>query len=257
MPWSAISNRPCFRSLASVKAPFSWPNSSESRKVALRPAQFTSTNGALAARAQVVDHPRHPALAGAALAGQEHRGPLALRQQRHLVGEAPACPSDVPSESSPWSGALCTSSASLTRRSRALSATRAVAAARCSMSTGLVRKFSAPSCMARTAVATSLSPVEQDDGGVALAQVLQHLQAVHARQPEVEDDHLGPQPVEGGQAGLAAQLPGDLVAQALEVIPDAAQNVDIVVDEQDGSGHGYLKGRGSSSRSRRAPGRMT
>ena len=54
---------------------------------------------------------------------------------------------------------------------------------------------------------------------------------------EVEDDDLGPQPVERGQPGLAAQLPGDLVAEALEVVPDAAQNVDIVIDEEDGSGH--------------------
>ena len=64
-------------------------------------------------------------------------------------------------------------------------------------------------------------------------------------QAQVEDDHLGPQPVERGQAGLAAQLPGDLVAQALEIVPDAAQNVDIVVDEEDGSGHAdYLSSPG-------------
>ena len=81
---------------------------------------------------------------------------------------------------------------------------------------------------------------EQDDGGVPLAQVLQHLHAVHARQPEIQDDDLGPQPVEGGQARLAAQLPGHLVAQALEVVPDAAQNVDIVIDEENGSGHAAL-----------------
>ena len=78
---------------------------------------------------------------------------------------------------------------------------------------------------------------EEDDGGVPLAQVLEHLQAVHPRQAQVEDDHLGPQAIERGQPRLAAQLPGDLVRQALEVVPDAAQNVDIVIDEEDGSGH--------------------
>jgi hypothetical protein len=81
------------------------------------------------------------------------------------------------------------------------------------MSTGLVRKFS------------------------ALAQVLQHFQAVHSREPEVQDHHLGADPVESGEAGLAAQLPGDLIAEPLEVIPDAAQHVDIVIDEENGSGH--------------------
>ena len=86
---------------------------------------------------------------------------------------------------------------------------------------------------------------QQDDGGVPLPEVLQYLHAVHPGQPEVEDDHLGAQPVEGGQTGLAAQLPGDLVAQALEVVPDAAQNVDVVIDEEDGSGHGAPCGRES------------
>ena len=105
------------------------------------------------------------------------------------------------------------------------------------MSTGLVRKFSAPSCMARTAVATSASAGEQDDRGVPLAQALQHLHAVHAGQAEIQDDHFGPQPVEGGQARLAAQLPGDLVAEPLEVVPDAAQHIDVVIDEKNRSGH--------------------
>jgi hypothetical protein len=54
---------------------------------------------------------------------------------------------------------------------------------------------------------------------------------------EVEDDHLGPKPVEGGQAGLAAQLPGDFVAELLEIVADAAQHIDVVIDEEDRYGH--------------------
>ncbi len=73
--------------------------------------------------------------------------------------------------------------------------------------------------------------------GVALPEVLQHLQAVHPGQAEVEHHHLRPESVEGGQAGLAAQLARDLVAQPLEIVPDAAQNVDIVVDQQNRSRH--------------------
>ena len=78
------------------------------------------------------------------------------------------------------------------------------------MSTGLVRKFSAPSCMARTAVWYIGLPGQKHDRCVPLAQMLQDLQAIHARQRQVEDDHLGPEPIERGQAGLSAQLPGDL-----------------------------------------------
>ncbi len=160
VPRSEISNSPCFRSLASVNAPFSCPNSSESRKVALSPAQLTSTNGAFerGLRSWIIraTQPLPVPLS-----------PLSSTVVRSLCARRPtwwakSCmPDELPSESSPWSGALCTSSASLIRRSRALSATRAVAAARCSMSTGLVRKFSAPSCIARTAIETSASAVSR------------------------------------------------------------------------------------------------
>jgi hypothetical protein len=73
---------------------------------------------------------------------------------------------------------------------------------------------------------------EEDDRGVPLAEALQHLHAVDPGKVEVEDDHFGPEPVEGGQARLATQLPGDLVAELLEVVADAAQHIDIVIDEE-------------------------
>ena len=81
-------------------------------------------------------------------------------------------------------------------------------------------------------------PRQEDHRGVALPHVLQHFHAVHAGEPEVEDDHFGAEPVEGRHAGLTAQLPGDLVPQPLEVVPDTAQNVDIIIDEQNGTCHG-------------------
>ncbi len=43
--------------------------------------------GRLGPGAQVVDHPGHPPLPGPALAGEEHGGPVALGQERHLVPE--------------------------------------------------------------------------------------------------------------------------------------------------------------------------
>ncbi len=78
---------------------------------------------------------------------------------------------------------------------------------------------------------------QEDHRGVALPQVFQYLHAIHAGEPQIQDDDFGPQAVERGQAGLAAQLPGDLVAEPFEVVPDAAQNVDVVINEQDGAGH--------------------
>ena len=105
------------------------------------------------------------------------------------------------------------------------------------MSTGLVRKFSAPSCMARTAVATSVCPVRRMTEASRWRRCSRTSMPSMPGKRQIQDDHFGPQPVERGQARLAAQLPGDLVAEALEVVPDAAQNVDIVIDQEDRAGH--------------------
>ncbi|MCY1441597.1 hypothetical protein D9M71_579170 [compost metagenome] len=48
MPPSAASTSPMRRSLASVKAPFSWPNSSDSTRLDGIEAQLNSMNGPLA-----------------------------------------------------------------------------------------------------------------------------------------------------------------------------------------------------------------
>jgi hypothetical protein len=62
--------------------------------------------------------------------------------------------------------------------------------------------------------------------------VFQHFHAVHTGEAQVQDDYLGAEPVKSGQPSLAAQLPGNLVSEALEVVTDTAQNVDVVIDEQ-------------------------
>jgi hypothetical protein len=67
--------------------------------------------------------------------------------------------------------------------------------------------------------------------------VFQNLHAVHTRERQIQDDDFGPDAVERSQARLAAQLSDHLIAQPFEVVPDAAQNVDIVIDEQDGGSH--------------------
>ena len=48
VPADATSKRPCLVVLAPVNAPFSCPNSSDSRSSFDSPAQFKSTNGAFA-----------------------------------------------------------------------------------------------------------------------------------------------------------------------------------------------------------------
>jgi hypothetical protein len=61
--------------------------------------------------------------------------------------------------------------------------------------------------------------------------MLQNLHPVHTRQAQIQDHNFGTEPIERGETGLPAQLPGDLIAEALEVVPDAAQNIDIVIDQ--------------------------
>ena len=74
VPRWAASNLPIFRSVAPVKAPFSWPNSSLSSRVSVSAAQLRQTNGVLAARAGVVDGAGDQFLADAAFAANQHGG---------------------------------------------------------------------------------------------------------------------------------------------------------------------------------------
>ena len=63
---------PAVRSLAPVKAPFSWPNSSLSSSVSGMAAQLTATKGPARAARCGVDGAGDQLLAGAALAGDQH-----------------------------------------------------------------------------------------------------------------------------------------------------------------------------------------
>ena len=180
--------------------------------MALSPAQLTSTNGALARglRSWIIraTQPLPVPLS-----------PVSSTVVRSLCASSPtwwakSCmPDDVPSESSPWSG-------------RALHQQRLVDPAEPRLvghpgggggEVLHVHRLGEEVLGAELHGADRGGDValagEEDDGGVPLAQVLEHLQAVHARQPEIQDDDFGPEAVEGGQPRLAAQLPGDLVAE--------------------------------------------
>ena len=73
MPPSACSKRPRRCVSAPVNAPFSWPNSSDSSSSAGIAEVFSATNGFVCARAVLVQRARDQLLAGAGLAGDQHR----------------------------------------------------------------------------------------------------------------------------------------------------------------------------------------
>ena len=101
VPPSACSKRPALRAWAPVKAPFSWPNSSDSIRSRGIAAMLMATNGPVAALAVVVQGAGDQFLAGAGFAGDHHRQ-VGLHQagehavdvlhrrraadQRHVVG---------------------------------------------------------------------------------------------------------------------------------------------------------------------------
>ena len=74
VPPSASSKRPTRSILASVNAPFTWPNISLSKTPSASPPAFTVTMGLRRARGDRVQHPRDHFLAGAGLAGDQHVG---------------------------------------------------------------------------------------------------------------------------------------------------------------------------------------
>ena len=73
VPPSAASNRPFRRPSAPVKAPFSWPNSSDSIRVGESVEQLRVTNGPCHRLRQKVQPVGRQFLAGSPLAEQQHR----------------------------------------------------------------------------------------------------------------------------------------------------------------------------------------
>ena len=88
VPRSASSKQPARRSVAPVKAPFSWPKISLSSSVSGIAAQLIATNGCGRARAQLVDRLRDQLLAGAGLAEDQHRGRRRRGLLEHLIERA-------------------------------------------------------------------------------------------------------------------------------------------------------------------------
>src|SRR5262249_6672195 len=84
------------------------------------------------------------------------------------------------------------------------------------------------------------------------ADAVDHLGAVHVRQPQVQDDHVGPVAGHGGQPGAAVDGGADVVLARAEVDPQRAQDGRLVVDDEH-PGHGPA-GRGAPCPEPRGPG---
>ena len=85
VPPSAISSLPFFWATAPVKAPRSWPNSSLSSSVSASAAQLMATNGRFARGLFEVDGACDQFLAGAGLAGDQHRRVSPRHLGNHLM----------------------------------------------------------------------------------------------------------------------------------------------------------------------------
>src|SRR5438132_273530 len=216
VPPAACSSRPARAATAPVKAPFSYPNSSDSSSASGRAAQLRATNGPSARRdprwircattsLPVPDSPLRSTVvsAGATFAAC----PRTSRQDCDVPTTPPDC-------SAPWSCAM----------------PFAIAPSRWSASTGLVRKSSAPDLIARTdgvqerVLAEGFDEVccrsaaqglrarpgvvmrrHEDDRHVRMAgdQAALQLEAAHPGHAHIENRAVGPGEIIGLQEGGA------------------------------------------------------
>src|SRR5439155_6258652 len=92
------------------------------------------------------------------------------------------------------------------------------------------------------------------------AHAVDHLGAVHVRQPQVEDDHVGPVAGHGGEPSGAVDGRADVVLARAEVDPQRAQDGRLVVDDEDprhDPGDRDGRAESSSDRSSLAAGSVT
>ena len=232
VPPSASSNLPRRRATAPVKAPRSWPNSSDSISSSGIAAQLTSTKGPSRARGQRVDGAGHQLLAGAVLAVDEHAAARGRRDRdllaqlldergsgRRSPGRARAGLAQVavlPLEPGVVEGAA-RDEQGLLERERLLD--EVVGAELGRLDRGL-----------DGAVAG-----DHDHRGLR-AHALdlgQGLEAVDAGHPDVEEDEVGRLLLQPGDRLLARAHRGDSIALVLEHAPQSRLDRPLVVHDQD------------------------
>ena len=74
---------------------------------------------------------------------------------------------------------------------------------------------------------------DHGQGGIALPEARQDLEAVDARHLDVEDDDVRPAALHGGEAVLARGGLDELVPLVLEDHPQGGSDVRLVVDDED------------------------
>ncbi|MNY16680.1 hypothetical protein D3C86_1499590 [compost metagenome] len=88
---------------------------------------------------------------------------------------------------------------------------------------------------------------QQHRGGMALAQLGQYRQAVHARQQDIHQHHVERLPASNVQAFLAVLAPGHLEAAAVQMLMNVGSEHKVVFDGQDSGkagsdgSHDYLQ----------------
>ena len=178
VPPLASSNLPMRRATAPVKAPFSWPNSSDSSRFSGIAAQLTEMNGWLARAALAVDVARHHLLAGAGLAGDQDAGIGRARPGRR--------------------GAACWRSPGRCETIGWLSSATAASTAAISSASGGSGMYSlAPARMARTAAAVSV-PTPQATTGTWMRSAFEGVD--QAADVELDVDHHQVGALAGAQA---------------------------------------------------------
>jgi hypothetical protein len=170
---------------------------------------------------QVMNHPCHPSLPGAALASQQNSGTLALGQQRYLVAKilhAGGGPERIQAMARRALHQQCfvDSSQPCLVRHPSSGGGKVLHVDRLAQEI-----FRAELHGSNRGGNVGLAG-EKNDGGVSLTKVLQDLHPVHPGQAEVEDHNFWSEPVKGGQSGFPAELPGYFIPQLLEVVPNAA-----------------------------------
>ena len=80
-------------------------------------------------------------------------------------------------------------------------------------------------------------PGQQDHRRALTPQPLEHDEPVRVGEVQVEQHHVGAHAVERVHRLLAGAVPPHFVADALEVVPDGADHIGIIVDEQQRISH--------------------
>ena len=251
VPPLACSKRPIRWRSAPVKAPRSWPKSSDSSSVSGSAAQLTLTKGPLGARREAVDQPGDQLLAGARLARDEHRRARRRHPAREL--EPRAAPGSSPTMFSGAKRAARSARRCVTSRSSrpcSSAARRGPRAARGRRASARSRRR--PRRIASTA--TSIVPYAVIRITALRASrtraASQHLESACAGQPQVGDDHVVEAIARVARAGPSRcrrRPPRDCAPKpSAQRARDAAPQRVVVLDDEE------ARARGSAARTARS-----